>query len=97
MNIQIIPLSFLVIDENIADIIQMYGGNFPSYLERNLQDMRTFKLSLERLEQIMNLKNIPPIEVKSCGSLYEVLNGRHRIAATILNGGTSILAKIHYN
>lgn len=87
------PLTSLLFDEKIADMVEKNGGTFPPKLFNCLYAAETFHLDQKRLERIMTgwETGLPPVSVKEqIGGKYQVLNGRHRLAATILNGVDTI-------
>jgi hypothetical protein len=89
-----LPISSLIIDERIADIVEKNHGSIKKY-EKSFQYMETFPLSQERLNLCMKIREpLAPISVSKSGSKYIVLNGRHRIACAILKGQSTILASV---
>ncbi len=91
-----IALGNLRFDEHVADMVEDQGGEFPQDLLNSIYSAGTFKLDQTRLDRVMNgyETGLPPISVKKGMGRYILLNGRHRIVATILNGGTTIPAII---
>jgi hypothetical protein len=54
-----------------------------------------FPLNQARLERVMSglrSGSCPPIRVKRCGDRYDIMDGRHRVAGSILLGYSSIEA-----
>lgn len=93
-----IPLSDLMFDERVADMIEKCGKVFPVSLINNIYDAGTFHLDQHRLTHILDGYDIglPPISVKkTLGGKYEVLNGRHRVCATIIKGGSTVASLVH--
>jgi hypothetical protein len=92
-----LSLEDLIIDERIAEMMEQNKKTFPTYLNKNLYDRGTVLLTSNRLERILEgyKTGLPPIEVKpTLGGRYDVLNGRHRVCATIMNGDKYIYAFI---
>lgn len=86
-------MSQLLFDEKVADMVEKNGNNFPTELINNLFAKESFHLEQDRLNSIMSGYKIglPPISVlPGIGNKYIVQNGRHRVAATILNGDTKV-------
>lgn len=82
-----LSLSELLIDEAIVDMVEANGFVFPDKLMKNVFE-GTYKLDQTRLGSVMKGYNIgiPPILVKKAlNGKFTVVNGRHRITATILN------------
>jgi hypothetical protein len=88
-------VSELLFDEKIADIIEKNGYNFPYKLFDCLYEQDTFPLDQIRLDSIINgwEKGLPPVSVKKNNmGRYQLLNGRHRVAVTIMKSVDSIPA-----
>ena len=88
-----LPIDQLIFSERVADMVEANGHKFPDKFLNNIEDDGTFKLNQKRLNSIMVGYNLglPPVQVKEIlGGKCIVLNGRHRVCATILNGGTII-------
>ena len=88
-----IQLSDLCFDERVADMVEEYGAEFPSSLLNNIFSANTFKLDPKRLVSVMDGYDtgLPPIAVKKViGGKYQVLNGRHRVCATIIKNGDTV-------
>lgn len=86
-GLKFIKLSDIRFDEKIADMVQANNAVFPSKLLNNLYAIDTFALTQERLDHILKGYDtgLPPIYVEeSFGSKYTLINGRHRLTATIL-------------
>lgn len=86
-------VSSLLFDENIRDMVENNDGTFPDKLVCCLYAANTYPLDQKRLESVMaGWKNgLPPISVKELTSgIFRVLNGRHRVAVSILKGVDSI-------
>ena len=86
---QEIKLSELIIDERVADFFDSEGMPFPSKYEHNLQDCGTFPLDTVRFYSVLSgfYSGLPAIKVvKLSKKCYKIMDGRHRIAATILMG-----------
>ena len=74
-------------------MVEENNGTFPVQLLKNINADGTFKLDQKRLDNILvgYDTGLPPIKVKkTLGGHFTVLNGRHRVCATILKGGTSV-------
>ena len=97
-NYTTVPLSDLLFSERVADMVEECKGTFPDSLFGNIFDDGLFKLNKKRLDSVMNGYNtgeLPPISVmQTLGGKYKVLNGRHRVCATILMDGDTIPVKI---
>jgi hypothetical protein len=93
-NYVILHITSLLFDERIADMVEKNKKNFPDSLSKNIYDAGTFKLSQDRLDRILTAgfdTNIPPINVKkTLNGMYKVIDGRHRICAIIMRGGTTV-------
>lgn len=92
-NFVLLPITSLLFDERVADMVEENKINFPDSLSRNIYDAGTFKLDQSRLDRILSgyKTGLPPIKVqKTLNGMYKVLNGRHRICAVIINQGNSI-------
>ena len=77
----------LYFDEKIADMIEKKGFIFPPSLINCLVSLDTFPLDESKLTNILNNVNnldAPISVVKSICNKYQVINGRHRICARIL-------------
>lgn len=60
------------------------------------QKSNTFKLSEEKVRKFIEIeKKKFTVDLLKQGSIYSVLNGRHRIVATILSGNTEIDANVY--
>ena len=94
----VVALKELLFDEYVADMVDaQYGKSFPDDLLPNIYSTDTFKLDQVRLNRILGgyTIGIPPIDViRQLGGKYQVVNGRHRVCATILKGGTTIACRI---
>lgn len=93
-----INIGSLIFDEKIADIVESEGYNFPEKLLNNLLDSGSVPLNKDRLYSIMGMcmDSIPPITVKKVlGEKYFVIDGRHRIASTIMNKGEVVPYKLY--
>lgn len=81
----------LQIDNNIYEIVRKRGYIFPESLKNNIEIMTgTFGLNDYRLDSILNAFDsgeLPPIKVNKHGV---VIDGRHRLAATIIKGCSHI-------
>ena len=91
-----IPLEDLRFDERVADMVEERKGNFPDKLLNNIYSSGSFKLDNSRLDRILEgySTGLPPIQVVKEMSKYVVMNGRHRVCATILNGGNKVACEI---
>lgn len=89
-NKQLVPLKRLWIDINILNFIQKQGIVFPEELEENVVDLGTFPLQEERLQRVQKMKIKRPINVVKCRTMYTVLDGRHRLADSIMKGEKEI-------
>ena len=89
-----VSLSNLKFDEKVADMVKAQGAEFPVHLLNNIYVVDTFKLNQTRLDRIIHgyTSGLPPIVVKKelGGDKYILLNGRHRVCATLLIGGSTI-------
>lgn len=88
-----VPIEKLLFSERVVDMVEANGGTFPKCLFNNIQDDGTFNLNQKRLDRIMSgyETGLPPIKVqKALGGFLTVLNGRHRVCATILKGGVKV-------
>lgn len=96
MPIVTISLNDIDMEDHIANMVEKNGGDMSPY-RKNVYAAVSFSLDQDRLDSCMNgLKGngVPPISVaRLLGGRYEVMNGRHRIAAAILLGRTTIEAK----
>ena len=84
-----IHISDLIFDGRSAEMVRENGGIFPESLKENIYNKNMAKLTQKRLDSVLKgyIIGLPPIlVVKTVGGKYHVLNGRHRVAATILNG-----------
>ena len=84
-----LKLAQLLFDEKVADMVEKNGKDFPSELLNNLFVNESFHLEQDRLNSVLAVykTGLPPISVSpGMGNKYIVQNGRHRVAATILNG-----------
>ena len=93
----IIPLSSLIFDEKVADMVDQNNVTFPNYLMNNISSYPTFKLDQTRLNRVLDGYNIalPAIKVvRTLGGKYSVENGRHRVCATIIKGCDRIACEI---
>ena len=87
LKYRLIPLSEIKFSERVADMIDDNGGTFPDNLLNNIYYDGSFKLDQGRLDSIMGgyYQGLPPISVKKeLGGKYLLLNGRHRVCATII-------------
>lgn len=97
---KMLTLASIRFDEKIADMVEKQGHVFPSALMNSIYSTETFKLDQGRLTRILDgyKTGLPPISVKKgLGDTFILVNGRHRICATIINGGDVIPAKIIVN
>jgi hypothetical protein len=53
-----------------------------------------WRCHLSRLENIMTVDNLPPIEIRAKHDYFEIFNGRHRTVKAIIQGQTHIKAKL---
>jgi hypothetical protein len=92
-----ITLSNLKFDERVSEMVEKQGVKFPYYLLNNIYNAGTFKLVQTRLDRILEgyEEGLPPVLVKEFGGKYIVLNGRHRICATILRNGNTVPCTIY--
>lgn len=92
----LIRLTDLRFDERIADMIDERKGVFPDNLLGNLYSTGAFKLNGDRLDSVLKgySTGLPPIQVKKELGKYCVLNGRHRVCATVLMRGDAIPCEI---
>ena len=62
----LIPLSNLIFDERVADMVETNGMEFPETLLNNINAMDTFALVKKRLVRILcgYKTGLPPIKVK---------------------------------
>ena len=92
----IMSIKKLYFPERVAEMVEANKGIFPSYLEdKNIYLDGSFKMDQKRLDSIMERyeTGLPAIKVDAkltFYGLYKVLNGRHRLAATILKGGVNV-------
>jgi hypothetical protein len=92
-----ISLKQLRFDEKVADMVEANNSEFPSSLIDNIFSQDTFKLDQKRLNRILEGydTSLPPIQVtREIGGKFSVANGRHRLCATIMKGGTEIPCEI---
>lgn len=86
-------ISDLQIDDNIQTIIRKRGYIFPESLKNNIELMTgTFGLNDYRLDSILNgfdSGELSPIKINRAGG---VIDGRHRLAASIIKDCTHIYA-----
>ena len=89
-------VSDLIFDEKVADMVEKNGCSFPHKLLSCLCYQETFPLDQKRLDSVMTGWKIglPPVSVKYIMGRYHVLNGRHRLAATIVKGVDTIPVSI---
>jgi hypothetical protein len=75
-------------DHNIVNMVKSQNKLFPSELNNNIINNNSFPLNQKRLDRILEgyYKGLPPIRVEEVieKELFIVFNGRHRIAATII-------------
>jgi hypothetical protein len=91
-----LPLTDLCFDERVADMVEDRMGKFPDNLLNNIYSTGAFKLDTTRLDRILSgyYRGLPPIKVVKDMDKYTVMNGRHRVCATILNGGSTVACEI---
>jgi len=92
-----IQLKQLYFDEKVADMVETNNHIFPSSLMNNIYATDSFGLDQKRLESVLlgYSKGLPPIEIqKVLGGKYNVMNGRHRVCATIINKGNYVPCRI---
>lgn len=92
-EIRLVDIHF---DECIADMVEERKCKFPDNMLNNIYHAGTFKLDGDRLDRILSGYSIglPPIQVKKEIGKYYVVNGRHRVCATIIKGGDTVACKI---
>ena len=92
VNSQEINISKLVFDEKVADMVEKNGCSFPAKLLNNLCELNTFKLDQNKLDAVLTSQNkLRPIHViEGLGGKYIVMNGRHRVCASIMNNLNTI-------
>ena len=79
-------ISNLLFDEKVENMVEENGCLFPTKLLNNIIESNTFKLNQDKLQNVLNKNNIKPIYViKGLGEKYIVMNGRHRVCASIMN------------
>jgi hypothetical protein len=85
-------VSDLLFDEKVADMVEKNGCTFPHKLLNCLYAQDTFHLDQKRLDSVMDgwKTGLPPVSVRKNMGKYQVLNGRHRVAVTIMKGVDSI-------
>jgi hypothetical protein len=86
-------ISSIFFDENIRDMVENNGGTFPHKLVCCLYSTNTYPLDQKRLDSVITgwQNGLPPISVKELTpGMFHLLNGRHRVAASILKGVDSI-------
>lgn len=88
-----VPITKLYFDNKVVDMVKINGGIFPEILIGNILTLNTFKLNQERLNSVFSVyeTGLPPITVqKTNDGRIIVMNGRHRVCATILKGCESV-------
>jgi hypothetical protein len=86
-------ISNLLFDEKIADMVEKNGGTFSPRLFKCLYGSGTFHLEQKRLDRVISgwKTGLPPVSVKKhTHGRFQVINGRHRVCATILNGADTV-------
>lgn len=81
-------LSDIEIDKRIYEYIKSKGYVFPSYLEGNVVEMKTFTLADWKLASIQEATvELPAISVSrsAYSGKYLVINGRHRLCFAIMS------------
>lgn len=84
-----IKIDKLWLDINILNIVQESGYIWPDDLEQNIDPtIKLLPLNKDRLCSIINIyKNIEPIKVKKrVTGMYDIIDGRHRVSASIILG-----------
>lgn len=90
-----IEIKKIWLDINIVNMVQQTGMIFPEEYEENIKPMNTFPLSKERL--ISTSKIRLPITLQKRGekySMYDILDGRHRVTNCILRKEKYIEAEV---
>lgn len=93
----IIKISDLIFDEKVADMFEKYSNHtFPKKYINNLYFVDSFKLDKHRLDSVIKgyYTGLPPISVEQVNDKYILLNGRHRVTATILKNEDTIPCEI---
>ena len=88
-----VPINKLYFSERVADMVEANGKTFPDNLLNNIVEDGTFKLNQKRLDSILAGydRGLPPIKVSNTsGSKLFVVNGRHRVCASIMKGAKTI-------
>lgn len=85
-------LKDLHFDKRVADMVEDQKVEFPVELVNNIFVTDTFKLNIKRLVSVLDgyESGLPPVQVKKKSGKYIVVNGRHRVCATILKGGKTV-------
>ena len=91
-NLKEINISNLIFDEKVADMIEKNNCSFPASYLNNLCELNTFKLDQNKLNSILKSEKIlyPIFVIKGLGDKYIVMNGRHRVCASIMNNHQTI-------
>jgi hypothetical protein len=88
-----INISQLDLTEHISNMVKSNGGDMTPY-ECNVYMEMDFPMDQGRLDSVISgLKEgkTPPISVaRQLGQRYSILNGRHRVAGSILLGRKTI-------
>ena len=89
-----IRIDNLHFDEYVADMVEKQQKKFPVKLLDNIFYSGGFKLNQDRLDRVLegyiNGIELPPIQVKKEFGKYIVLDGRHRICASIIHDRETI-------
>lgn len=87
-----IPLSQIILSTRIVEMVKKYDPNFDSQSYKIIND-GSFPLNNERLQSILQCKvNLPPIVLDKN---FTVINGRHRVAASLIQKKTHINFILH--
>ena len=92
---KLIPINRIIFTKALIDAIKSRGGKVPKVLMS-----KEFTTPLNRMDTVLNLISegvvLPPIVVRKIGATeyYELIDGRHRVAASVLLGKAEVPATI---
>lgn len=102
-NVFTVPVNQIKIDRRVQHCVKRNGGLFPSHLEINIVDppFVVGNMLNSKIDKIMDgydSGQLPPIDVNVIYSegkrMYSVVNGRHRLCATIIKGDAFIPVRV---
>lgn len=94
---EFVNITKIWIDFNIYKEIKNRRLEWPEIYEENIRNYNTFPLSKDRLESILTVYDdniLPPIKLKKVNLMYEIIDGRHRLASAIIKNQPTITAEI---